>query len=230
MARPKKFQQTNLQDEIKAVAWRLIATQGAASLSLRAIARELHITAPAIYNYFPRRDDLVTQLIIDAFSSFGDSQLAARDALPESDLTGRMLAIGNAYRKWAVTNPQPYQLIFGASIPGYEPPVEKVLPAGARALSALVGVIEALRQAGCLKAEDVPQFMPGFKAEFEMWQKYGGPAHPLSLAVALLIWSRVHGLVSLEITGSLPPFGPNGDALYVYELQSIKHQFIKEQP
>lgn len=44
----------------------------------------------------------------------------------------------------------------------------------------------------------------------------------------MLIWSRVHGLVSLEIAGNLPPFGAGGDALYRYELESIRRQFIQE--
>jgi len=44
----------------------------------------------------------------------------------------------------------------------------------------------------------------------------------------MLIWSRVHGIVSLEIGGNLPPFGVKGDALYLYELNSIRQQFIKE--
>ena len=80
MVRPiKKKQIPNLQEAIKETAWKQIAEFGAPALSLRAIARELKITAPAIYNYFPDRDALVTALIIDAFTSFGDWQLEARD-------------------------------------------------------------------------------------------------------------------------------------------------------
>ena len=51
---------------------------------------------------------------------------------------------------------------------------------------------------------------------------------PLSLFVAMNIWARVHGIVSLEIQGNLPPFGENGDALYPFELNSQARQFIKE--
>jgi AcrR family transcriptional regulator len=95
MVRPvKKKQIPNLDEAIKDTAWKQIAEKGAPALSLRAIARELKITAPAIYNYFPDRDAMVTALIIDAFTSFGDSQLSARDAIPEADLIGRFKAIG----------------------------------------------------------------------------------------------------------------------------------------
>ncbi|NTV64619.1 MAG: TetR/AcrR family transcriptional regulator, partial [Oscillochloris sp.] len=138
MARSARTAQTtDLPTAIKATAWLQIAEQGAANLSLRAIARALDITAPAIYNYYPCRDDLVTALIIDAYTSFGDSQLAARDSLPTSDLVGRWWATGLAYRSWALAHPQRYQLLFGAPIPGYQPPNEQIMPAAARSLSAL---------------------------------------------------------------------------------------------
>ena len=229
MARPiRKKQIPHLQDAIKEAAWKQIAEFGAPALSLRAIARELKITAPAIYNYFPDRDALVTALIIDAFNSFGDWQLEARDSVPAEDHTGRMKAIGLAYRNWAHTFPQRYQLIFGTPIPGYVGPVEKILPSSARSLSALVSVVERLRLAGKLNVETFPRVKAEYKLSFEMWKTHGGEADILSLSVAMVIWTRVHGIVSLEIQGNLPPFGPKGDALYLYELASIGRQFIKE--
>lgn len=229
MARPIRNKQIpHLQEAIKEAAWKQIAEFGAPALSLRAIARELKITAPAIYNYFPDRDALVTALIIDAFTSFGDWQIAARDSISEYDHQGRMKAIGLAYRNWAHTFPQRYQLIFGTPIPGYEGPIEKILPSSARSLSALVSVVEGLRVAGKLNVETFPKVKAEYKLSFEMWKTHGGEADILSLSVAMVIWSRVHGIVSLEIQGNLPPFGAKGDALYLYELASIGRQFIKE--
>ena len=229
MVRPiRKKQIPNLQEAIKETAWKQITEYGAAALSLRAIARDLKITAPAIYNYFPDRDALVTALIIDAFISFGDWQLEARDSVPAEDHVGRMTVIGLAYRNWAHAFPQRYQLIFGTPIPGYKGPIEKILPSSARSLSALVSVVEGLRLAGKLNVGVFPKVKPEYKISFEMWKTYGGDADVLSLSVAMIIWARVHGIVSLEIGGNLPPFGAKGDALYLYELNSIHRQFIKE--
>ena len=229
MVRPiKKKQIPNLQEAIKETAWKQIAELGAPALSLRAIARELKITAPAIYNYFPDRDALVTALIIDAFTSFGDWQLEARNAVPEEDLKGRMEAIGIAYRNWAQAFPQRYQLIFGTSIPGYVCPMEETLPSSARSLSALISVVEALRLSGNLNIDSFPKVKSEHNASFENWNTYGGGTDILSLSVAMIIWSRVHGIVSLELQGNLPPFGTRGDALYRYELQSIYQQFFKK--
>ncbi|HRJ58059.1 MAG TPA: TetR/AcrR family transcriptional regulator [Anaerolineales bacterium] len=228
MVRPsKKTQIQNLQEAIKDTAWKQIAETGAAALSLRAIARELKITAPAIYNYFPDRDALVTALIIDAYTSFGDYQLIARDAQAEDDLVGRLKAIGFSYRQWALEYPQRYQLIFGTPIPGYQAPMMEVLPSAARSLSALVSVIDELRIANKLQAENFPSVQPGYEPMFDVWRGFAGDYDIFSLSVAMIIWSRVHGLVSLEVSNNMPPFGVDGSSLYRYEMESIINQFVK---
>ena len=228
MVRPtRKKQIPNLQEAIKETAWKQIAETGAAALSLRAIARELNITAPAIYNYFPDRDALVTALIIDAYTSFGDYQIASRDSQAGDDLAGSLQAIGFAYRKWALEYPQRYQLIFGTPIPGYQAPIMEVLPSAARSLSALVSVIDKLRIANELNAEGFPSIQPGYEQMFNVWRGFAGDYDIFSLSVAMIIWSRVHGLVSLEISNNMPPFGVDGASLYRYEMESIVRQFIK---
>ena len=229
MVRPiKKKQIPNLQEAIKETAWKQIAEYGASALSLRAIARELKITAPAIYNYFPDRDALVTALIIDAYTSFGDWQLEARDSADTPAPRRKLEAIGLAYRNWAHTYPQRYQLIFGTPIPGYNAPAEKVFPSSARSISALFSVVEELRAAGKLSLDSFPTINENYRAYYELWRSYLGEVHPESLFVAMIIWSHVHGIVSLEIQKNLPPFGENGDALYLFELNSQARQFIKE--
>src|SRR5512133_3857571 len=198
--RPRRDeQQSNLQEAIKDTAWKQLAEFGAPALSLRAIARKLNISAPAIYNYFPDRDALVTSLIIDAFTSFGDSQLEARDSVSAEDLDGRFRAIGVAYRKWAHTYPQRYQLIFGTPIPGYEAPIDKVFPSSARSIMALFSVVESFRAAGRLTVDTFPTVKKEYQQYFEVWSAQFGEVHPLSHFVAMLIWARVHGIVSLEI-------------------------------
>ena len=227
--RPRRREQnSNLQKAIKETAWKQIAEFGAPALSLRAIARELKITAPAIYNYFPDRDALVTALVIDAFTSFGDSQLEARDSLPEDDLVGRFRAIGIAYRNWAHAYPQRYQLLFGTPLPGYETPIEEVFPSSARSISALFSVVDAIRSAGKINVSSFPEVKEEYQHHFDLWKSQVGEVHPLSHFVAMVIWARVHGIVSLEIQGNLPLFGKSGDELYLSEIESMVKQFIKE--
>lgn len=227
-SRGNRDKQSHLADSIREVAWELIAAKGAASLSLRAIGRKLGVTAPAIYNYYADRDALVTALIIEAFTDFGSSQLEAADGMAADDLQGRMLAIGRAYRNWAIKHPQRYLLIFGAPLPGYVPPREEIRPSGSRSLRALLSTIEEFRRLDRLNLVDLPPLRSEREEEFNLWRQWVGAVHEDTLTVALLIWGRVHGMVSLEIGSHLPPFGPDPQALYEFELRAIHEQFLKE--
>jgi AcrR family transcriptional regulator len=206
-------QQTNLPGAIKETAWKQIAKYGAPAISLRAIARELGITAPAIYNYFPDRDALVTALIVDAFVSLGDAQIEAIAAVPQDDYALRLRALGLSYREWAVAYPERYQLIFGTPIAGYVAPAEITMPAAARSLALLVGVLSEAYTAGKLQAE-VGELSPQLQAMFAAWQQARGPAEPCVLFLALSIWGQVHGLVSLEIGQQFPPFITDAGEVY----------------
>src|SRR3954466_6330773 len=62
---------------IKDEARRQLAAEGAAKLSLRAVARELGLDSSALARYFPSRDDLLTALIIDAYDSLGETAESA---------------------------------------------------------------------------------------------------------------------------------------------------------
>ena len=108
----------------------------------------------------------MTALIIDAYTSFGDSQLTARDAVPTEDLIGRMYATGLAYRQWAHTYPQRYQLIFGTPLPGYQVPVNEIFPSAARSLSGLVSVVEQLRVSGKSENQKLSQGQGRIQSEF----------------------------------------------------------------
>ncbi len=225
--RPKKITpQGGLHEAIKATAWKQIAEAGAPALSLRAIARELDITAPAIYNYYPTRDDLVTALIIDAYRDLGDAQSAAVAAQPETDLKGQLLASGRAYRSWALHYPERYQLIFGTPIPGYTAPLEKTQPFAAGTFAGLVRILDALRRQGRLVVRAGLVETAAELAAFEQWKLVGLEADVQSAQVAMIVWARVHGLVSIEISGNMPPFGAAPAALYEYELESIAREFI----
>ena len=60
-----------LTEQIKEVARRQLAETGSAGLSLRAVARELGMVSSAVYRYFPSRDELLTALIVDAYTAIG---------------------------------------------------------------------------------------------------------------------------------------------------------------
>ena len=227
--RPKLSEQhPDLQAAIQETAWKQIAEKGAAALSLRAIARDLNITAPAIYNYFPRRDDLVTALIVDAFTSLGKSQIDSIRDLPEDDLAARLTTLGLAYREWAITYPQRYQLIFGTPIPGYEAPTDVTTPAAAGSLVPLIETIQAIFTAGRLRVERSAEMTPELQSMLQAWSQFTGGTNVEVLYSALVIWSRVHGLVSMEIGNQMPSFITDPGEIFRREIKTIEDQLIGE--
>ena len=225
--RPRREERhPDLQTAIKETAWKQIAEFGAPSIGLRSIARELNITAPSIYNYYPSRDDLVTALIVDAYNSLADAQEACVENLPADDLSGRLSTLGIAYRQWAVTYPQRYQLIFGTPIPHYHAPEELTLPAARRALVPLIKAIQDLSFAGKLRTERLASISPKLKSMLEAWQEFVDSADLEVLYLALIIWSRVHGLIILEIGHQFPSFIVEPAELFQREINNILKQYI----
>lgn len=226
--RSNQTQVTN-KEIIKDAAWKHIAEFGAPALSLRAIARSLKITAPAIYNYFPDRDALVTALIVDAYTSFGNWQIEAYENVASENHSARLIAIGMAYRNWAHTFPQRYHLLFGTPIPGYVAPLNDVFLVSTRSRRALIEVVENARVAGKLKIDSVKDLIPirrQLSSSADIVKKQLSDIHPHTYYIAMIIWARVHGMVSLEIDDAIFPFGKNNDELYRLEINLIVNQFI----
>lgn len=109
---------------IKDLALAQLASGGAAELSLRAIARELNIVSSAIYRYYPGRDELITDLVIDAYDDLAEHLLAALETRrgPRRHWIDACLAM----REWAIDQPHRFALIYGSAIPGYFAPEETI--------------------------------------------------------------------------------------------------------
>ncbi len=233
MVRPRQSERKiDLPKAIKAAAWQLVADQGVAALSLRAIARELKITAPAIYTYFSSRDELVTALIVDAFLSLGQRQATVLIRRPQiapspEEFFDRLTDLGTAYRIWAIEHAQRYQLIFGTPLPGYHAPREVTVPAAAAALQPMINTLQAAWESGALQTYASAPMTTAIHKMFSDWSDFACGAHPEALYAAFIIWTRVHGFVSLEIGGQLPSFLVNPEEIYLRELQAICRQFIR---
>ena len=211
-----------IREEIIATAWKQIGEVGAAGLSLRAIARAMEITAPALYRYFADRDSLITALIIEAFTSFGDALQIARDARRADDHVGRFKAISLAYRQWAIDYPQRYILIFGTPIAGYCMP-EEVEPASQRSFLVLTGVIADAYQAGKIHlSSDYEGLTPGLQKRYKLLRQMGLTYPPVVQQLALASWSWIHGLTSLELYGYMPNFlGDQVERFVQFELDAF---------
>ena len=81
--------------EIKGTARRILVEQGPDAVSLRAIAREMGMTAPALYRYFGSREQLIRHVIGDIFTEVADdigAAIQAAAATSGGDMTAKLTA------------------------------------------------------------------------------------------------------------------------------------------
>ncbi|WP_420881059.1 TetR/AcrR family transcriptional regulator [Rhodococcus sp. (in: high G+C Gram-positive bacteria)] len=187
--------------EITRIGREHLATQGAAALSLRAVARDLGVVSSAVYRYVASRDDLLTLLVIDGYTELGAEVDAAVDALPADDHRGRMHALARAVRAWAVREPARYALLFGSPVPGYHAPAERTTGPGTRVIVALVGIIEDAERAGVLAVPD-GVVDPALSADLDRIRaELALTVSDELLARGVLVWAALFGAVNFEVFG-----------------------------
>jgi AcrR family transcriptional regulator len=219
-------------DRIKGVARRQMAERGTAGLSLRAIAREMNITAPAIYNYYPRLDSLITALIVDAFNALADAIGAAEWAVHSESCGPKVVASCLAYREWAVAHPVDFQLIYGNPIPGYVAPAEVTVPLARRPFDGLFRLFLEAYQTGelVIPAAYAP-VPPSVREHVATWLPGAGYDFPDALLCLLMSgWARIHGMVMLELFGHLPPVVGDAAAFFRYEIEGFWQQLGNQNP
>jgi len=197
-----KRQESRAQIEARIVELgrRQLVERGAAGLSVREIARDLGMVSSAVYRYVSSRDELLTLLVVDAYSDVADAVDTARESVGEL-WSDDVIAIGQATRRWAVAHPARWALLYGSPVPGYHAPAERTVEAGTRVVAALFDAVAAGIATGDIRlTKDVaPQPM---SSDFErIRQEFGFPGDDQVVAKCFLLWSGVLGAISLEVFG-----------------------------
>ncbi|MEU7576632.1 TetR/AcrR family transcriptional regulator [Streptomyces sp. NPDC041068] len=209
--------------EIKDVALELMASKGPDAITLRAIAREMGMTANALYGYFATRDDLVTALINDVYTALADAVDAAWRDAPDKDAAARIRAWADAFRTWALANPEGFRLIYGDPVPGYRAPEDGAAPDAARRVcTGLAGLAAAAwPHAGHLYEDDEFTWSDFDAGLLDKVRPAFPELPPAAVALALRIWGHLHGLVSLEVYGHLRTQTVSPDKLFRAELAQL---------
>jgi AcrR family transcriptional regulator len=213
-------------EEIKDVARQQMAAQGTAALSLRAIARQMGLTAPALYRYYRDRDALITALVVDAFTALAEAEEAADASVADrTDFGGRYLAVCLAYRAWALAHPTDFMLIFGNPIPEYEAPEEPTKEAALRAYAPFMRIMGEACAAGAWHPpatwEDPPA---SIQRVIDQHTHFGPPVDgmpPLAFCLVLTSWAWGQGLVTLELYGHLQPIIGDPSDFYRFETGAL---------
>ncbi|NDZ79622.1 helix-turn-helix transcriptional regulator [Streptomyces sp. SID10853] len=251
---PRERYRAQVKAEIKQYAWEQIATAGTSALSLNAIAKRMGMSGPALYRYFAGRDELITELVREAYRSLADTlRTAAGEAgaagvsgaseatgaaasgvpgepeaiapPPERYATsaateaaappesGAVVALAHALRGWALDDPHRYFLVYGTPIPGYHAPDD---------ITAIAAEVMSVLLDACVAVPDGDPAAPfaAHLADHRQWA-HGHPAPPVALHRALTVWTRLHGVLSLELAGHFAGMGFDSGQLFDAELQAL---------
>ncbi|MFM9608344.1 TetR/AcrR family transcriptional regulator [Streptomyces niveiscabiei] len=204
---PRERYRAQVRTEIKQRAWEQIATAGASALSLNAIAKQMGMSGPALYRYFDGRDELITELVRDAYRSLADTFRTAAES--GADLP----ALAHTLRDWALRDPQRYFLIYGTPVPGYEAP-DDTTAISSEIMATLLDTAAALPPGGPATP---------FDAHLAAHRAWAGDhdAPPETLHRALMFWTRLHGALSLELSGHFTGMGIDPAQLYAAEVDAM---------
>jgi len=161
-----------MEAALLASAAEILETEGPDGLSVRRIAAAANVAPMGVYNHFESKFGIIEALFIQAFERLGEAMASVADI---EDPDEALREAGRRYRALALAHPMVYQVMFLRAVPGFEPSVS-ALEVAARAFDGLVVVVQRAMAAGVI-----------------------ADASPAE--TAQLIWSSIHGWVSLELLG-----------------------------
>ena len=159
-----------------AVAQKRFARDGVEGVSMRQLAEALGCSPMTPYRYFRNKEEILAAVRAAAFDRFAAAlEDAARKA--RGDLRAGGQAMGEAYIRFALGDPDAYRLMFDLSQP-HPDRYPELVRASTRARHMMSAALEALVKAGI----------------------FVGDAQLLGY----VFWATMHGLVVLHLAGKLP--------------------------
>lgn len=217
MSRRERLRNETLT-EIKNHAFTQVADGGPEALSLNAIAREMQMSGPALYRYFDSREALLAALVSDSYADMGDTLQATAEIGRDGEPADRFRDLANAYRDWALKHPQQYRLLFATTYGSGNVAPEQTVPVANRSM---LPFLEVLQQLYAKAQAEVPERL---EAQLARWSRARPQASDLSVLVlrrGLVAWTRLHGVVSLEIDGVFQSLGIDPALIYAGEIDEI---------
>jgi AcrR family transcriptional regulator len=179
---------------------RHLVDHGAAGLSLRAIARDLGMVSSAVYRYVSSRDELLTLLLVDAYSDLADAVDRARDTTLDV-WSDDVITIAHATRAWAIAHPASWALLYGSPVPGYHAPAEQTVGPGTRVVGALFDAVAAGIATGDIRLTNNPAPQP-ISSDFDrLRHEFGFPGDDPVVVKCFAIWASIVGAICLEVFG-----------------------------
>jgi AcrR family transcriptional regulator len=191
-----------IEAQIIEVGRRHLLTHGPAGLSLRAVAREVGMVSSAVYRYVASRDELLTLLLVDAYSDLADAVDRARAAAsPPSWWRDDFGAFAHAVRDWALEHPARWALLYGSPVPGYHAPAEQTVAPGTRVVRVFFEAVADGITAGDIASTNNLAAQPLSSDYGRVREEFGFDGDDAVVAKCFLLWAAVVGAISLEVFG-----------------------------
>lgn len=207
-----------MTEQIKQIARHHLEADGP-NLSLRAVARDLGVVSSAVYRYFASRDELLTALILDAYTAMADTIESAEAGVPRRDIARRWSTLGRSARAWALAHRHEYALLYGSPVPGYAAPQDTLEPATRPVLLAMAILRDGVERG----AIEVPgdRLPAPVRADCERIGAEPGfhGVPPTLLARAFSMWAELFGTISFELFGRLTNAVTDYDAYFEHQLR-----------
>ncbi len=211
-------------DEIKETALRMLREHGS-DLRFADIARDMGMTAPALYRYFSDRDELLSALMVDGFAEMSAALTEALDSVAPDDLAGRIRAAAIAYRRFAAEDPARFSLLFGLPNPDFGRHSEHTSgPAAGATMASLERLVQSVVEQGGSPTPLVTDVGPTWAGEAGTTaQRSDGARIPPDAYQALLHFlAAVHGFACLENFDHLNWISaPSRDELFEAQIQLL---------
>jgi AcrR family transcriptional regulator len=210
-------------DDIKDTARSQLANAGPAGISMRAIARHLAMTASAVHYYFPSRQALLDALVVDGCTSLAEAlRTTYKEAVPRPQ-DEQWLAVCRAHRAWALSHQAEYLLLYGHDGAGA---VKRRNPQVDQAFSSVANVLFATMRravaANEIDTERIEAATPAsLRRQFATWRDENDGLGDLpdgALAACMITYAQLHGAITLELLGQVPPALADHDALFDLEM------------
>jgi AcrR family transcriptional regulator len=225
--------------DIRRTARTLLVERGPDAVTLRAIARELGITAPALYRYYGSRDDLIQHLRRDVITDLATELSREVSGLAE-DGTAQLFGICRGFRRWALTHTKEFTLVFASptgDVGSATSSVATLNRAGepfGRVFLMAAGRILATHKLTIPPADAVPaelrEDLTAFQDELLSVLRETGvdlPPDKLDLGttyVMIQFWARLYGHITLEVFGNYPIPLAKPDAVFDALLADLAHE------
>jgi AcrR family transcriptional regulator len=201
--------------EIIQTARRLLVEQGPNAVTLRAIAREMGMTAPALYRYFSSHEELLRHVVADIFTELASHVKAAiHDAqstagLDEAEVMVLKMAAGcREFRAWTLEHVPEFSMIFGSPLPGlealHEMHTDPTVDCGYQFGQVFLDLFSELYRRRPFPIPADAEIDPALRDQLARYRELVHSDMPLgALQTFLRCWVLLYGTVSLEVFGHL---------------------------